>query len=167
MTPIRARRVLSVSCVSALAALALMSWQLFDPYVVPVIIAMSLGQILGTASFAAYLVVVDDLRTQRRAGQKSDKVTGAEASQVAPKEACPDWMAAAGPISLKKYGEPDVSTIAPCSAQPGCTWGAAPGTIIGEGTYVPATRTRVTCSPRIVRSSRVSAPALSNCESQR
>ncbi len=78
MTPIRARRVLSVSCVSALAALALMSWQLFDPYVVPVIIAMSLGQILGTASFAAYLyVVVDDLlRTQRRAGQKSDKVTG-------------------------------------------------------------------------------------------
>jgi hypothetical protein len=52
------RRVLDAACVAALAALALMTWQLFDPRVWPVIIAMSLGQVLGTASFVAYCGVV-------------------------------------------------------------------------------------------------------------
>jgi hypothetical protein len=67
MSPVGAHRILRISCVCALAALALMTWQLFDPRVVPVIVAMSLGQVLGTASFAAYLFVVfDDFRTRRR-----------------------------------------------------------------------------------------------------
>ncbi len=54
----RARRWLIVACVCALSALALMTWQLFDPRVWPVIVAMSVGQVLGTASFAAFGYVV-------------------------------------------------------------------------------------------------------------
>jgi hypothetical protein len=70
----QAPRALVVACVCALAALALMTWQLFDPRVFPIIVAMSLGQILGTASFAAYLyVVVADLRAQWRVQKQSEK----------------------------------------------------------------------------------------------
>jgi hypothetical protein len=58
MNPRQARRVLVLSSLCALAALALMTWSIFDPRVLPVIVAMSVGQVLGTASFAAYLWVV-------------------------------------------------------------------------------------------------------------
>jgi hypothetical protein len=60
-------RWLVVSCGSALAALALMTWQIFDPTVWPVMVAMSFGQVLGTASFAAFgYVVFADYRARRR-----------------------------------------------------------------------------------------------------
>jgi hypothetical protein len=66
------RRWLDVACVGALAALALMTWQIFDPRVWPVMVAMSLGQVLGTASLAAFAyVVVADFRAQLRAGRES------------------------------------------------------------------------------------------------
>ncbi len=72
MAPRQAPRALVAACVCALAALALMTWQLFDPRVFPIIIAMSVGQILGTASFAVYLyVVVADLRTHWRGEKKT------------------------------------------------------------------------------------------------
>jgi hypothetical protein len=68
MTARHGSRLLVAACIGSLAALALMTWQLFDPRVVPVIIAMSLGQVLGTASFAVYgYVVFDELRTSLRA----------------------------------------------------------------------------------------------------
>jgi hypothetical protein len=52
-----------VACVLALGALGLMVWSLFDPRPLPVIAAMSIGQGLGTLSFASFLyVVVVDLR---------------------------------------------------------------------------------------------------------
>jgi hypothetical protein len=61
----RMHRLLVVACVCALGALALMTWQLFDPRVFPVIVGMSLGQLLGTASFATFvLVVLMDLRAR-------------------------------------------------------------------------------------------------------
>jgi hypothetical protein len=64
-------RLLTVACVCALAALALMTWQLFDPRVFPVIVAMSIGQVLGTASFAAFgYVVLADLSARRRAARE-------------------------------------------------------------------------------------------------
>ena len=60
-------RVLRIASVLALAALGLMAWSLFDPSVFPVIVAMSLGQVVGTASFAAFgWVVLRDLSEQRR-----------------------------------------------------------------------------------------------------
>jgi len=66
------RRWLDVACVGALAALALMTWQIFDPSVWPVMVAMSLGQVLGTVSLAAFAyVVVVDFRGQLRAGRES------------------------------------------------------------------------------------------------
>jgi hypothetical protein len=65
-------RWLDVACVGALAALALMTWQIFDPRVWPVMVAMSLGQVLGTASLAAFAyVVISDFRGQLRAGRQS------------------------------------------------------------------------------------------------
>ncbi len=63
---------LVVACVCALAALALMTWQIFDPTVWPVMVAMSLGQVLGTASFAAFgYVVFADFRAHRLAERHS------------------------------------------------------------------------------------------------
>jgi uncharacterized membrane protein YbhN (UPF0104 family) len=59
---------LVVSCACALAALGLMTWQIFDPTVWPVMVAMTLGQVLGTASFAAFgYVVFADYRRRRGA----------------------------------------------------------------------------------------------------
>jgi MFS family permease len=78
MNPRYARRWLVVACVCALAALALMTWQIFDPTVWPVMVAMSLGQVLGTASFAAFgYVVIADFRARPREA-KASKQAGAE-----------------------------------------------------------------------------------------
>jgi hypothetical protein len=57
-----------VACVGTLLALCLMTWQIFVPRAFPIIVAMSVGQVLGTASFAAFLYVVwVDWRDLRRA----------------------------------------------------------------------------------------------------
>ncbi|MEO7110485.1 MAG: hypothetical protein ABI183_08620 [Polyangiaceae bacterium] len=56
-------RILSIACVFSLVAVGLMVWSLFDPRPVPVIVAMSLGQVIGTLSLLAFLfVVASDLR---------------------------------------------------------------------------------------------------------
>jgi MFS family permease len=67
MSEQRGRRLLVVACVCALAALGLMTWQIVDPTVWPVMVAMSLGQVLGTASFLTFgYVVLADFRSRRR-----------------------------------------------------------------------------------------------------
>jgi hypothetical protein len=72
-----ADRWLVVACVCALAALALMTWQIFDPTVWPVMVAMSFGQVLGTASLLAFgYVVVADLRARRQGDIDSRSVNG-------------------------------------------------------------------------------------------
>ena len=61
-------RVLRIACALALVALAMIVWSLFDPRPIPVILAMSVAQGLGTLSFAAFVVVVlRDLRLATRA----------------------------------------------------------------------------------------------------
>lgn len=67
MTARTQRRVLDGASVLALVALALMIWSLIDPRPIPVILAMSVAQALGTASLLAFLFVVadDGLRGQR------------------------------------------------------------------------------------------------------
>jgi hypothetical protein len=63
MTPAGHRRLLSHACVWALMGLGLMVWSLFDPRPLPVIGAMSIGQVFGTLSLASFLyVVASDLR---------------------------------------------------------------------------------------------------------
>jgi hypothetical protein len=56
-----ARRILAAACWLALVALGLMIWSLFDPKPIPVVVAMSVGQVLGTLSLLSfgYVVVVD------------------------------------------------------------------------------------------------------------
>ena len=59
-------RLVRVAAVLALIALPLMVWSLFDPTVWPVLVALSVGQGLGTLSFLMFLVVVArDLHLQR------------------------------------------------------------------------------------------------------
>ena len=59
------RRILVIASSFALVAVALMVWSLFDPRPVPVIVAMSVGQALGTLSLVAfvYVIVADWART--------------------------------------------------------------------------------------------------------
>jgi hypothetical protein len=69
--------VVRAACISGLAALALMSWSLFDPRPFPVIAAMSIGQVLGTTSFLLYLfVVARELRPLRARKEASTEVPG-------------------------------------------------------------------------------------------
>lgn len=70
-----ARRVVSVeprllvriAAVLTLIGLALMVWSMVDPTPLPVMLAMSVGQVVGTGAFALYgLAVYIDLRRIRR-----------------------------------------------------------------------------------------------------
>jgi hypothetical protein len=69
-------RLLRIAAVLTLVALALMVWSVLQPTPMPVLIAMSLGQLLGTAAFAMFLaVVIADVRRQyrrRKAGEPEE-----------------------------------------------------------------------------------------------
>lgn len=59
--------LLRVACIMALVALPMMVWSVFSPTVWPVLVALSIGQGIGTLSFALFLVVVArDLRVHRK-----------------------------------------------------------------------------------------------------
>jgi hypothetical protein len=51
-------KLLRVACVLALIALPLMVWSVFDPTVWPVLVALSIGQGIGTLSFVLFLAAV-------------------------------------------------------------------------------------------------------------
>ena len=56
-------KLMVYACVLGLIGLALMSWSLFDQGWIPVMMAMSVGQGIGTLSFGIFLlIVVIDLR---------------------------------------------------------------------------------------------------------
>lgn len=64
----RVPHLLRIAAGMSLVALALMMWSLVDPTPAPVLIALSLGQVIGTVSFAIYLSIVAwDLRRRRQA----------------------------------------------------------------------------------------------------
>ena len=65
-------KALRVSAVLTLAALALMVWSVFEPTPMPVILAMSVGQLLGTIAFAIYIYIV--ARDVRRIWMRGDKL---------------------------------------------------------------------------------------------
>jgi putative flippase GtrA len=51
------------ACVLGLIALALMSWSLFDQGWIPVMMAMSIGQVVGTLSLLLFVTIaIIDLR---------------------------------------------------------------------------------------------------------
>jgi hypothetical protein len=60
---VTAPSLLRVASVLALVGLALMVWSVFDPRPLPVIVAMSVGQVLGTLSFVVFIATaLADLR---------------------------------------------------------------------------------------------------------
>ena len=64
-----------VSGVLTILGLALMVWSMLQPTPLPVMLAMSVGQAIGTSAFAIYVyVVVRDIRRHRRA--KRDSMRG-------------------------------------------------------------------------------------------
>jgi len=66
-------KLLRVSAALTLVALALMVWSMVQPTPLPVMLAMSVGQGLGTLAFAlyGYVVIADLRRARRRARQAS------------------------------------------------------------------------------------------------
>lgn len=62
------------ACIFALVGLGLMSYSLFDPRAIPVIVAMSVGHAFGFAAFGCYLLAV--LLDVRRASAKSARDVG-------------------------------------------------------------------------------------------
>jgi hypothetical protein len=57
-------RALRAAAIAALVALALMVWGILDPHPISLVIAMSVGQMVGTSSFVVFLAVVFfDLRS--------------------------------------------------------------------------------------------------------
>ena len=72
----RAITLLRIASGLALVALALMVWSVLDPTPAPVLIALMVGQVVGTASFVTYLVIVAwDVRRLRRGGSMFDAST--------------------------------------------------------------------------------------------
>jgi hypothetical protein len=66
-------RLIRLACVLGLIALPLMVWSLFDPRVWPVLLALSVGQAIGTLSFLLFLiVVVRDLAVRRKLKDQPD-----------------------------------------------------------------------------------------------
>lgn len=51
-------RLVRVAAILALVALPLMIWSLVDPTVWPVLVALSVGQAIGTLSFLLFLIAV-------------------------------------------------------------------------------------------------------------
>jgi len=63
---------LFVSGAMTLVALGLMVWSMLVPTPLPVMLAMTVGQAIGTTAFALYIfVVLRDLRRDRRARRDS------------------------------------------------------------------------------------------------
>jgi CHASE2 domain-containing sensor protein len=52
------RRILIYACILGLIGLALMCWSLFDQGWIPVMMAMTVGQGIGTLSLALFILVV-------------------------------------------------------------------------------------------------------------
>lgn len=65
-------KLLIASALLTLLALTMMVWSVLQPTPLPVMLAMSVGQVLGTAAFAIYgWVVFIDLVRKRRAARTS------------------------------------------------------------------------------------------------
>jgi hypothetical protein len=70
--------LLRISALLTLFALVLMVWSLLQPTPLPVMLAMSVGQGIGTIAFGLYgYVIIADLRRARRAKREPEKSTDA------------------------------------------------------------------------------------------
>ena len=77
-------RLLRLAAICALIALALMVWGLIAPSVVSVMVSMTAGQALGTASLGLYLLVIGrDFRRSRVLGREVERDREAEVARDA------------------------------------------------------------------------------------
>jgi hypothetical protein len=69
---LRTGKLLRLSCWMTLVGLALFVWSVLDPRPVPVMVAMSIGQGIGSAAFVLYLLVIgaDFVRNDKKTGGK-------------------------------------------------------------------------------------------------
>jgi hypothetical protein len=73
MTARRTMIALRISAVLTLLGLALMAWSMLERTPLPVMLAMTVGQGLGSMAFAIYLyVVVRDIQRARRSAETRD-----------------------------------------------------------------------------------------------
>ena len=65
---LRSETALRLSCWMTLVGLALFVWSALDPRPVPLMVAMSIGQAIGSAAFAIYVLVigVEFIRRERK-----------------------------------------------------------------------------------------------------
>jgi hypothetical protein len=76
--------LLRVSAVLTLVALGLMVWSMMQPTPLPVMLAMTVGQGLGTLAFALYgYVVIADVWRVRRARRAASAASAASAAGAA------------------------------------------------------------------------------------
>jgi multisubunit Na+/H+ antiporter MnhF subunit len=69
------RRLVAISAVGTLVALALMVIGILVPNPFPLVVAMSLGQLVGTASLALYLLaIVMDLQAGAEERRRDDEI---------------------------------------------------------------------------------------------
>jgi len=75
--------LLRIAAVLTMVGLALMVWSMLQPTPLPVILAMSVGQGLGTLAFALFCgaVLIDQVRKQRAKGRtmSTDEIAAGEA----------------------------------------------------------------------------------------
>jgi hypothetical protein len=70
---ISVEHLVTAACLSTLAAIALMCWSILDPTPFPVMVAMSVGQAVGTLSLLCYVAAVLLHGRRRRAAQSLDR----------------------------------------------------------------------------------------------
>jgi hypothetical protein len=94
VTEARAQKVLRWSALLTAAGLGLMLWSIAVPTALPVVLAMSAGQGLGTLAFALFgWVVISDLRGGRQ--REAAAAAAATAAAAAPPVTKADEAAAA------------------------------------------------------------------------
>jgi hypothetical protein len=68
----RSHTLLRISGVLTILGLALMAWSMLEPTPLPVMLAMTVGQGVGTTAFALFaFVVIRDVRRDRRSRRES------------------------------------------------------------------------------------------------
>lgn len=91
----RPEQVVRVACVLCLISLGLMAWSILDPAPIPVVVAMSVGQVFGTLGLLLYgVVVLRDFGARRIwphlvAPQRASMRPGAERDSAPPSSAPP------------------------------------------------------------------------------
>ena len=74
---VRMTTLVRISAVLTILGLVFMVWSMLVPTPLPVMLAMSVGQALGTSAFMLYLLaILIDLRRDRRAKRESQQNLG-------------------------------------------------------------------------------------------